>query len=54
MAKTEVSFDVSPYDLPDLNDLTFNTLSFYDRKARLGNQVEYYMLLRPKTTPAEY
>lgn len=29
--------------------LTFNTLSFYDRKARLGDKIEYYMLLEPKT-----
>jgi len=40
--------------LPDLNDLTFNTLSFYDRKARLGYKIEYYMLLRPKTLPSDY
>lgn len=34
---------------PDLSLLEFNTLSFYDRKARIGDQVEFYMLLKPKT-----
>jgi len=45
---------IAPYDLPDLNDLTFNTLSFYDRKARIGDKIEYYMLLKPKTLPSDY
>jgi len=44
---TQGSIFIDPYDMPDLNDLTFNTLSFYNRKARIGDMVEYYMLIKP-------
>ncbi|KRW99610.1 hypothetical protein PPERSA_03411 [Pseudocohnilembus persalinus] len=54
VAMGTVQIDVSAIDQPDLSIVDFNTLSFYDRKARLGDQIEYYMLLEPKTDPSDY
>jgi hypothetical protein len=45
---------ITPYDQPDLNDLTFNTKSFYERKAKVQDKVEFYMLLEPSTLLADY
>lgn len=49
IAKATGIINLSPYPLPDLASLTFNTISFYDRKARIGESVYYYMLVRPWT-----
>jgi hypothetical protein len=49
IAKAVGDINLSPYPLPDLASLTFNTISFYDRKARIGESVYYYMLVRPWT-----
>ena len=32
--------NMTPYDLPDLSDVSFNTYSFYDRKAKMNNSIE--------------
>lgn len=45
------SIPISPYYLPVLRKVTFNSLSFYDRIARIGDsKIEYYMVFRPSTT----
>ncbi|EGR31412.1 hypothetical protein IMG5_110280 [Ichthyophthirius multifiliis] len=48
------AINISPYIQPNLKELTFNTLSFYDRKARPNQDVELYMLLQPKTSVNQF
>ena len=51
VTQVQKSFTMKNYDLPDLSGLSFYTLSFYDRKARIGDKVELYMLLQPIQSP---
>ncbi|KAL4505423.1 hypothetical protein ABPG72_002485 [Tetrahymena utriculariae] len=49
VTRTRGNIDISPYIQPDLRIVTFNSLRFYDRQARVGDRVEIYMLLQPMT-----
>ncbi|EAR88803.2 hypothetical protein TTHERM_00262990 (macronuclear) [Tetrahymena thermophila SB210] len=49
VTRTRGNINISPYIQPDLRIVTFNSLRFYDRKARVGDRVEIYMLLQPMT-----
>ena len=54
VSKGTVIINIDPYVQPEFSDLTFNTNSFYDRIGLPGGKVEFYMLLRPSTSPSDY
>ena len=54
ISRTKGNFNIDPYDMPDLSDITFNTKSFYSRKAHIGDLVEFYMLFKPFTNYIEH
>jgi hypothetical protein len=51
---TTATISLNPYNRPDLNQVTFNTLSFADRRGRIDQGVQFYMLLTPNTAYSAY